>query len=117
MTASLPVGTFDDPTIVGPLVGVALPGELLFVAAALIWPLGAWIVVAVRGVPRSKRWRAFARAAAAAVVLAVGLAALAVFLNLSNGTGEAFAGFAALLAAGVILIGALVSGLIALALR
>jgi hypothetical protein len=106
-----------DVLLVTTPVAVALPGELWLVAGALVWPLGAWAVSAVRDVPDASRARIFARTAGVATLVAVVLLAAAALLFTTNGTTRAFQSLAAQLAAGVTLLGGLLSGAGALALR
>ncbi len=99
---------------------VALPGELWLVAGALIWPLGAWAVVAVRDAteaPGATSSRIFGRTAVVAALVAVTLLAVSALLFMTNGSARGFQALAAQLAAGVSLVGALLCGVIAWARR
>jgi hypothetical protein len=98
-------------------IAVTLPGELWLVAGVLVWPLGAWVWTAVRDVTRAARPRVFARTAGVATLVAVALVAASALLFTTNGTTRGFQALAAQLAAGVSLLGGLLSGAIALALR
>jgi hypothetical protein len=106
-----------DVLLVAAPIAVALPGELWLVAGVLVWPLGAWGWTAVRDVPRAARPRVFARTAGGATLVAVALLATSALLFTTNGTTRAFQSLAAQLAAGVSLLGGLLSGVIALVLR
>lgn len=96
---------------------VSLPGQLWLVAAVLVWPLGAWVVTAVRGVPGTARSRVFGRTALVATAVAVALLALAALLFATNGTTRGFQALGAQLAAAASLVGGLLSGGIALVSR
>ncbi len=91
--------------------------QIAFAAVVLIWPLGAWLVATVRDVPRSEAWRNFARAAAIAGVLAAVVIGLGVWAGVTNGPGGGMAAAAALLVGSLPVLGALLSGLVALSLR
>jgi len=95
----------------------SLPGELWLVAGALVWPLGAWGLTAVRGVAGPARSRTFARTAMVATIVAVALLAASALLFMTNGSARGFQALAAQMAAGVSLIGGVLSGGVALALR
>jgi hypothetical protein len=96
---------------------VSLPGELWLVAGALVWPLSAWVATAVRDVPDTAKPRVFARTAAVATGVGVFLLAAAAVMLATNGTTRAFQALAAQVAAGLSLLGAVLSGVIAIALR
>jgi hypothetical protein len=98
-------------------IAITLPGELWLVAGALVWPVGAWALTAVRSVPSDGKARVFARTAGLATLVAVALLAASALLFTTNGATRAFQSFAAQLAAGASLLGGLLSGAIALALR
>jgi hypothetical protein len=96
---------------------VALPGELWLVAGALVWPLAAWVVTSIRDVPDEARSRVFARTALVATVVAVVLLAASALLLTTNGTTRGFQALALQLAAGVSVVGGLLSAVIAALLR
>jgi hypothetical protein len=106
-----------DVFLVAAPIAVTLPGELWLVAGVLIWPLGAWALTAVRSVPVAGKVRVFARTAGVATLVAVAMLAASGLLFTTNGTTRAFQSLAAQLAAGVSLLGGLLSGVIALAIR
>jgi len=91
--------------------------EIAFAVLVLIWPLGAWLVVEVRGVPRSEAWRSFARAAAIAGVLAAVVIGLGVWAGMTNGPAGGMVAAGALLVGSLPALGALLSSLVALVLR
>ena len=91
--------------------------EIAFAVFVLIWPLGAWFMVTVRGVPRSEAWRSFARAAAILGVIAAVVVGLGVWAGVTNGTTGGMWAAGALLVGSLPLLGALLSSLVALVLR
>jgi hypothetical protein len=94
-----------------------MTGELVLVAAALVWPAGGWVAFAVRRPSPGHRWRPFAWAAVAATVAAVALLAWAGVLLGRGGTTEAMASLGGQIGAVACLAGALVSGAVAGILR
>jgi len=97
--------------------GAGVARQIAFAAFVLIWPLGAWLMVAVGGVPRSEAWRSFARAAAILGVLAAVVIGPGVWAGVTNGTTGGMAAAGALLVGSLPLLGALLSSLVALVLR
>jgi hypothetical protein len=108
---------WPDVLLVAAPIAVTLPGELWLVAGALVWPLGAWVLTAVRGLTGAGRPRVFARTAGVAALVAVALLATSALLFSTNGTTRGFQALAAQLTAGASLLGGLLSGAVALALR
>ncbi len=94
-----------------------MSGYVGLVAVALLWPLVAAVVLVFGRPPPDRRWRPFAWSSAAAVTAAVVLVAATEIVVRTNGTTEAMAGLGAQIVGGACLVGAAVSGLVALVLR
>jgi hypothetical protein len=92
-------------------------GQLVLGALVVVWPLGAWLVVGLRRLPQRDRWRPFAGAAVVATVLALAALVGVGVLFLRGGTTEAMWGLGGQVVAAACLLGALVSGVIAGAVR
>ncbi|GGI08188.1 hypothetical protein [Egicoccus halophilus] len=92
-------------------------GFLLLVALALVWPLGAGLVTAVRGPRRERRWRYFAVAAVAATVVGVVLFVVSLVTFAADGTTGAMVSLGMNIGAIACLVGAILSGVVAGILR
>jgi peptidoglycan/LPS O-acetylase OafA/YrhL len=102
---------------VEPFLAVEGWGLAVLVGAVAIWPLMALLVAVVRRRPWQAAWRTFAWAALAAGAFALLAVGYAVYLVQSNGTSRAMASLGPQIAAGLALLGAVASGLVAIVLR
>jgi hypothetical protein len=107
----------DPVVVVAAFLAIEGQGLLVLVGAAAIWPLVALLVVVARRRPWQAPWRPFAWAASAAAGFSLLAGGYAFYLLETNGTSRAMASLGPQIAAGLALVGSVVSAVIAIVLR